>query len=135
MSYVRCAGDTRNEESAVESAEEYVIKLNEELERRLAVPLQPGEFSMESPIKPLSFDVQDAGCQADLGPGMDPLPLNDPEPPSLFREELRSLLNRHSAENDSNTPDFLLAEYLIDVLDAFNSLNNKRERWYGRKVF
>ena len=35
-------------------------------------------------------------------------------------------------ENDSNTPDFILAEYLCECLERFNSGIRERERWYGR---
>jgi hypothetical protein len=33
-----------------------------------------------------------------------------------FRDELEELINRHSMENGSNTPDFVLAEYLVKCL-------------------
>jgi hypothetical protein len=49
-----------------------------------------------------------------------------------FRKELESLINRNSAENGSNTPDFILAEYLADCLAAFDKCITMRERWYGR---
>ena len=35
-----------------------------------------------------------------------------------FRQELESLINRHSMENASNTPDWILADYLAACLDA-----------------
>lgn len=47
-----------------------------------------------------------------------------------FAKELMSLLNRHSKENESNTPDFILAEYLIGCLKAFNESVNNRQIWY-----
>ena len=47
-----------------------------------------------------------------------------------FREELESLLNRHSKENGSDTPDFVLAEYLADCLAAFDKATASRSRWY-----
>lgn len=50
-----------------------------------------------------------------------------------FRTELKRLLNCHSAEQPSNTPDFLLAEFLTDCLDAFDRTVATRERWYGRE--
>lgn len=50
-----------------------------------------------------------------------------------FEKELTSLLNRYSKENDSDTPDFILAEYLNDCLDAWNRANQKREGFYGRR--
>jgi hypothetical protein len=36
-------------------------------------------------------------------------------------------------ENNSNTPDFVLAEYLYGCLKVFEATNNKREAYYGRK--
>lgn len=49
-----------------------------------------------------------------------------------FQGELSNLLNRHSAENESNTPDFILAKYLLDCLTVFNSAVKRREDWrYG----
>jgi len=47
-----------------------------------------------------------------------------------FKQELASLINRYSYENGSNTPDFIIAEYLIDCLDNFNKTTNKRTEWY-----
>lgn len=49
-----------------------------------------------------------------------------------FIEELTNLLNRHSQENASNTPDFILAQFLGDVLKAWNVGVQQREAWYGR---
>ena len=49
-----------------------------------------------------------------------------------FQDELRALINRHSLENYSNTPDYLLAAFLSDCLEAFDTTVNARERWYGR---
>jgi len=37
-----------------------------------------------------------------------------------FERELEQLINRHSEENQSNTPDFILAIYLRGCLNAFN---------------
>lgn len=50
-----------------------------------------------------------------------------------MRQELTSLLNRYSVENGSNTPDFILANYLLDALAAFDTAVRDREVWYGRK--
>jgi hypothetical protein len=49
-----------------------------------------------------------------------------------LENELRSLLNRYSAENDSHTPDFILSQYLGTCLQAFNVAVQQRENWYGR---
>jgi hypothetical protein len=49
-----------------------------------------------------------------------------------LRKEILSAINKHSVENDSNTPDFILAQYLMDCLSAFEKANLRREEWYGR---
>jgi hypothetical protein len=41
------------------------------------------------------------------------------------------VINGCSAENESDTPDFMLAEYLVDCLVAFNTAANLRRKWYG----
>lgn len=52
-----------------------------------------------------------------------------------FRDELTSLLNRYSIENESDTPDFLLAEYLLGCLEVFNKASRDRDRYHGFKPF
>ena len=51
----------------------------------------------------------------------------------VFEQKLRESINVHSLESESDTPDFILAEYILDCLDAFTDATNKREKWYGRK--
>ena len=46
---------------------------------------------------------------------------------SELREEIRDALNRHSAENRSDTPDGVLAQYLMDCLAAFDNAVVRRE--------
>lgn len=48
-----------------------------------------------------------------------------------LRDELRGLLNAHSCENASNTPDSVLATHLLDCLDAFDRAVKARDDWYG----
>lgn len=50
----------------------------------------------------------------------------------VFRSELADLLNRHSMENGSDTPDFMLAQYLFDCLAAFDRAVKWRKEWSGR---
>lgn len=45
---------------------------------------------------------------------------------------LASALNRFSAENPSNTPDWILAQFLLGCLAAWNQGVQQRETWYGR---
>jgi hypothetical protein len=48
-----------------------------------------------------------------------------------FRKELETLINRKSMENASNTPDFILAEFLTDSLEAFDKATRSRSEYYG----
>jgi hypothetical protein len=48
-----------------------------------------------------------------------------------FQKELSSLLNTHSCDNDTNTPDFLLASFLDAVLAVFSSVMEQRDEWQG----
>ena len=48
-------------------------------------------------------------------------------------DALTGLLNEYSCENESNTPDFILAHFLIDILAAFNQAVRKRGEWYDEK--
>jgi len=51
-------------------------------------------------------------------------------PPTL-REDIASAINRHSAENGSNTPDFILAAYLVGCLEQFDVAIKAREQWWA----
>lgn len=58
---------------------------------------------------------------------------DEPETPRPgFRDAIETVINSYSMENGSNTPDFLLAEYLTDCLAAFDKAVTAREKWYGR---
>ena len=52
--------------------------------------------------------------------------------PSL-RKLIESAINRVSAENGSDTPDFILVEYLVGCLAAYDKAVTSREKWYGRE--
>src|SRR4051794_1183520 len=41
-----------------------------------------------------------------------------------FEEQIAKLINSHSKENDSDTPDYVLAEYLNNCLETFNKAIN-----------
>jgi len=49
-----------------------------------------------------------------------------------FEKELKELINRHSQENGSDTPDYMLARFLCRCLEAYDYTVQERERWYGR---
>ena len=54
--------------------------------------------------------------------------INNPE----FNRELRFLINKHSLENGSNTPDWILADYLHRCLLNFNAVLQLRDGFNGK---
>lgn len=73
-----------------------------------------------------------------------PLEVSEPVPVELveqmkqqaseFRVNLTSLLNTYSCENGSDTPDFVLAGYILRCLNNFDLTTIEREKWNGRRV-
>ena len=63
--------------------------------------------------------------------------MNDDQVPSIsgdkmeFRKALEHAINCHSMDNESNTPDFVLAQYLADCLAAFDKAVQRREAYFG----
>lgn len=53
---------------------------------------------------------------------------------SDLKREIEEAINRASRENASNTPDFILAEYLMGCLEAFERATNERREWFGPKA-
>lgn len=47
-----------------------------------------------------------------------------------LRDEIRDAINRCSAENGSDTPDFVLADMLVAVLAAFDAATKARDGYY-----
>ena len=52
-----------------------------------------------------------------------------------FQEELEELINRYSMENQSDTPDYILAEYLVSCLNTWAYITRQRDKWFGYKPF
>lgn len=50
---------------------------------------------------------------------------------SDLKKEIEGVLNKHSAESGSDTPDFILAQYLMNCLEAFDKAVIHRDQWYG----
>jgi hypothetical protein len=46
-------------------------------------------------------------------------------------QDFATAINKVSAENGSNTPDFILANYLIMCLENFDHIVKMRDDWYG----
>ncbi len=50
-----------------------------------------------------------------------------------FVKELEELINKYSVENESDTPDFILAGYIARCLDAYAYTITQRDQWWGDK--
>lgn len=50
-----------------------------------------------------------------------------------FIDELKVLINKHSLENGSDTPNFILANFIAESIKAFDVSVVEREKWYGRE--
>jgi hypothetical protein len=51
--------------------------------------------------------------------------------PRIIRE-FASVINRNSLERDSNTPDYILAEYLVTCLENWNTTAKDRIEWWDK---
>ena len=47
-----------------------------------------------------------------------------------FQDELAELINIHSKENGSDTPDFLIAEFMVGMLNVFDAVLKRRDKWW-----
>lgn len=50
---------------------------------------------------------------------------------SDLEKRLQGVINSTCRENESNTPDFILSEFMMGCLVAFEAASNKREKWFG----
>ena len=50
-----------------------------------------------------------------------------------FRQELNDLMNKYHMEQYSDTPDYILAEFIENMLMALDITINNREKSYGRR--
>lgn len=53
----------------------------------------------------------------------------------MFMDELEALINKYSMENESDTPDFILAQYIGRCLDNWNQTTHQRDKWWGFKTW
>ena len=45
--------------------------------------------------------------------------------------DIARVLNKYSLEQESNTPDYILAEYILKSLSDLNRLMRDRDYWYN----
>lgn len=48
-----------------------------------------------------------------------------------FKKELEILINKHSIENVSDMPDFIMAEMLIGIIQIVGKAAKKNLDWHG----
>jgi len=48
-----------------------------------------------------------------------------------FEVELTEVINRHCMANESDTPDFILAQYMFTCLSAYQNAVKARDKWFG----
>lgn len=46
-----------------------------------------------------------------------------------FKEDLRFIINKNGMDSEANTPDFVLADYLMDCFSAFRVAAERRDIW------
>jgi hypothetical protein len=78
-------------------------------------------------VRALIADLEAAESTWDSGSAA-----NVKKEPADFQNGLRELINRHSMEAASDTPDFVLAEFLKSCLTAFNESVVKRAEFHER---
>lgn len=50
-----------------------------------------------------------------------------------FLKELTRLLNKHNLDTHTNTPDFILARYLLGCYQEFRKGTRLRDQWHGKE--
>lgn len=51
-----------------------------------------------------------------------------------FERDIAAVLNKHGKDTETNTPDFILAEYINRTLMALAGMNTKNKDWHGEDV-
>ena len=65
---------------------------------------------------------------------VDAQPDNERDPYSDFQKDLEGLLNIHSIENRTDTPDFILAEYVVESLRALEHHHHAKKCWFSPEM-
>ena len=47
-----------------------------------------------------------------------------------FEKALEGLINKYSMENESDTPDYILAQYMFTCLSAYRNAVTARDKWF-----
>ena len=69
-------------------------------------------------------------CNTIGGPCESPTTTNNPAPTPLSTK-FTQFVNVNNLEDGSNTPDWILGEFLLSVLMNLNTAIHQRDQWYG----
>lgn len=100
------------------------------------LPIEVGEWVVKDKLGfyPCKDEIIKANNEpVEDGPSVWPAELTDPENPT-FGQELVTLLNKHSMERYSGTPDWILGNFLEMVLRQFDCAVMMRADWRGESV-
>lgn len=64
-----------------------------------------------------------------------PMNLTDFRSHPTFEQELAQLINKHSLENGSNTPDYALARFLVVCMGQYNDMCIWRQQGWGDPTY
>lgn len=51
-----------------------------------------------------------------------------------LKQELSKIMNMHGIDTECSTPDYILAEYLIDCLKSYKKIDNANRTWHGLSI-
>lgn len=51
-----------------------------------------------------------------------------------LKQQFRTIMNIYGIDNECNTPDYILAEYLIDCLKSYKKIHNANRTWHGLSI-
>ena len=105
---------------------EYLMEKTEEVVKRRMDELRDGDNDY------IGYDVN----RSDAADKYEYLVIDDAkrqeETYIAFKKELECLINRHSIDNDLDTPDFILTDYIMMCIANFKVATLNREGFFGR---
>lgn len=51
-----------------------------------------------------------------------------------LEKEIENLMNKYNIDTITDTPDFIIAEYLMTCLRNYLVTKNKVEKWFGKRI-
>jgi len=48
-----------------------------------------------------------------------------------FKDELTCLINKHGIDVEISTPDYIVAEHLMESIKVYNQATKERDKWFG----